>query len=608
MSNFEHSLKKATEAVRMDESDRSLMRERLVTYMEHKPLRIDMQEKASAVTGGFGFSFFRAHHLSGALIIALVTSTFGMTFAAADALPGDLLYSVKVDVNEEVLGAMLTSEERKLDWERERAERRLEEASQLAVEGRLDAERKQEVSRRFAQHTDAIVKKVHAVESTDPFLAAEVAGDLEVALDTHEAVLARLIVESEESERDEAKALVSEVRTVANKVMQISNDADERIGLSEDGQAVATAATMVSTDTDAGVTTGTASPLVREDAAYRIRERAEEQAQQADELVGKLGQTSDLRAQAEAQITSAREALARGVSLIEENNHGQAYRELRQASAIFQKVSRMVEAATLFNISILDETNTNEQPGERNSDNAQQSKLLERRDQVNTNLSEVRGLLLTHEGLPEDLVGRVNAFVKDAMAYVLRAEIAMVLEQYGEADRLLENAERVANNAEAVATQAVKSDDAVEADNSGIQEDSFVVPAVSTPTVPNVPPDLPRLDTVTVYHEYMDGVHTYSGVFYTPTPCFTLKADARVAKSLPEQVTLELTTSEEGTNCPFQIDRKAYSVQVTASGMAKFAGVEVNGETSKFELKEGPNTEIFEEPASIPVIRKTDAE
>jgi hypothetical protein len=176
----------------------------------------------------------------------------------------------------------------------------------------------------------------------------------------------------------------------------------------------------------------------------------------------------------------------------------------------------------------------------------------------------------------------------------------MVLGQYDEAERLLDNAKRVADNAQAVAAQAVDSDETIAVDEPVVGTEKPEPPR----TLPTIP-DLPRLDVVTVYHEYKNGVHTYSGVFYTPTPCFTLTADAQVAKSLPEQITLQLTTSEEGRNCPFQIDRKAYSVEVTASEVAKFVGVEVNGETSKFELKEGPNVEIFEEPAVVPVTRRT---
>ena len=52
-------------------------------------------------------------------------------------------------------------------WEQERAKRRLVEASQLAAEGKLDDDAREQVSKLFAEHTEAVVEQVLAYEATD---------------------------------------------------------------------------------------------------------------------------------------------------------------------------------------------------------------------------------------------------------------------------------------------------------------------------------------------------------------------------------------------------------------------------------------------------------
>ncbi len=231
MSKLETQLKKATKHMVLVEEDKALMRERLVSYMEHKPLRREPVHGRRAATRLPLFGFFRTHHLSGALVIALLatTSTFGMSFAAGDALPGDLLYPVKVNVNEEVKGAFKISHESRIEFEQTRAELRLKEASQLASEGRLDSKKQEAVAKLFAEHTEAVTEQVQEVEESDPVLAAEVSTEFEAALDTHEAVLARLIVEGDDEGNKGAQQLVEQVRTAANEAEKLREEAEERM-------------------------------------------------------------------------------------------------------------------------------------------------------------------------------------------------------------------------------------------------------------------------------------------------------------------------------------------------------------------------------------------
>lgn len=614
MTPFEKQLHSATKNIRLSDADRARLREHLVTYMEYQPIRKKQKQAVQSTSRSLPvFSFFRAHHISGALMIALLTSSFGMTFAAADALPGDLLYGVKVDVNEELVGAFITDTEKKIAWERERAERRLDEASQLAAEGRLDSDRKEEVTRRFAQHTDSVVQRVLAVEQSDPVLAAEVSTEFEEALETHGVVLARLLVNQDSEASDEDKAFVGQVGTAAQRVSQIADDAEEKIALaveeSETNTNTATTGDAVATgsaeemegdqDTEAQ---GVESANMRVRAAYRMQERAQEHLARAQEEVTKLDDQSEVRVHAMVQIDQATVAIEEGSKALEDGDHQKAYGAFRKAAATLQRVSQLLEATALFNVSILeggiDIPDTDKGNAEERAGGTSVEDLHVLRDDTKAAIDNVKSLLLAQENLGPVEAERANSFLKDAMAHLLRAEIAMVLGQDGKARALFTEALRLSANAEAM-LQPLK-----------VEEKNPTTP-ISVPEVsggnaaPPPVPDLPRLDVVTVYHEYEDGVHTYSGVFYTPTPCFQLRAESLVAESFPEQVTLQLNTKEDvAKNCPMVIDRKAFSVTATASAEALLKGVTVNGVTNSFEVVEGPNTELFSDPVMMPVERK----
>jgi len=73
---------------------------------------------------------------------------FGTSYAAEGALPKDLLYPVKVSINEKVRGFVAVSPRAQAAWASRKVERRLEEAEELASQGKLDANVKMELESR----------------------------------------------------------------------------------------------------------------------------------------------------------------------------------------------------------------------------------------------------------------------------------------------------------------------------------------------------------------------------------------------------------------------------------------------------------------------------
>lgn len=97
-------------------------------------------------------------------------------------------------------------------------------------------------------------------------------------------------------------------------------------------------------------------------------------------------------------------------------------------------------------------------------------------------------------------------------------------------------------------------------------------------------------------HFFEDGVHTVVGEIPMPTPCDLLESDARVAESMPEQVTLSFSVTNNAEFCPQVITPQRFKQSVTASEQATFRA-ELEGREVELNLVEaapGESPDDFE--------------
>ncbi len=181
---------KEMRGVSLSASEKNDIREKLEVFVHAHPVN---PARAKAQRSPlFSKSFLKKIRLAVASLLALSLSG-GVSYAAEGALPGDTLYPVKTDVNEKVRVWAAVSDESKAKLQAELAERRLSEAEQLAVQGRLDTETQTVLAAKFEEHakeSQAHTEKVE--EEKGVLLAANIQSDFEAALDAHEKVLVRL--------------------------------------------------------------------------------------------------------------------------------------------------------------------------------------------------------------------------------------------------------------------------------------------------------------------------------------------------------------------------------------------------------------------------------
>ncbi len=93
------------------------------------------------------------------LIIAILLAG-GVSVASNNALPGDALYGVKVNVNENIREAFAFSDEAKAKAAENHAEERLEEAEKLSADGKLNEEVKADLIARFTAQAKVLDERL----------------------------------------------------------------------------------------------------------------------------------------------------------------------------------------------------------------------------------------------------------------------------------------------------------------------------------------------------------------------------------------------------------------------------------------------------------------
>ena len=172
MKRFSEQFKKKSDSIRMRASERRELRARIVSYMEYHPVVDATSATKRKRAEGIISEPFKAilinmtyvRSFAGVFALFLVV---GVPFIAERSVPGDILYPVKIQLNEEVRSTLSLSPYAKVEWETQRLERRIAEARLLADEGKLTQAIEAEVAQAVKDHTTAAQKGIETMRESD---------------------------------------------------------------------------------------------------------------------------------------------------------------------------------------------------------------------------------------------------------------------------------------------------------------------------------------------------------------------------------------------------------------------------------------------------------
>lgn len=190
MKRFSQQFNTAAKRVTMTKAESRELKDRLYTYMEYHPLPQSAKAGSEQLASEpFRVWQFGSLHLRAFVGMTAMIALIIVPFAAERAVPGDVLYPVKVRFNEEVRSSLALSPYQQVEWETQRVERRLAEARLLANEGKLTEAIEAEVAEAVKHHSDAAQAGLARLRETDSEEAAIAELSFASALEVESEVL-----------------------------------------------------------------------------------------------------------------------------------------------------------------------------------------------------------------------------------------------------------------------------------------------------------------------------------------------------------------------------------------------------------------------------------
>lgn len=341
MENMEKDFRKIIEGVKqikLSSEEKEKMRESLRLFIEHNPVREETPSRPQLQQRSWFFYQLNQLRLKPMPIVAIVAVIVligggGTSLAAESSLPGDFLYPVKVNVNEEVRGTLALSDEAKARLEASLAERRLQEAAELAAKSRLTAEAQTEIESRFKAHIDKFETRANKLTAEGKAnAAAEISSNLVASLQAHGQIL----------DSFEAEAAREENRGVRVKVQPLVTAV--RVGLGTVEGVRMNAETQVSSGAKADV----------EAAAEGKLKAAENKISEVRSLIERTkgSLSASTTALANTKLELAEKAIAEGKAKLEAAAFAEAFASFDEAHRLAQEVQILINGSQKFKIDL----------------------------------------------------------------------------------------------------------------------------------------------------------------------------------------------------------------------------------------------------------------
>lgn len=151
--------------IKLSESSRARMENELLEYAKFHNVRVGEVGRSSSVPSGTSLFRYKFTTMPIAILIAIFISA-GTSFAAQGSTPGDMLYPIKTNINENIASSLAIGADAQARFEANVLEERLEEAEELKTEGRLTGDLAVSVSDRIATQANATLSAAAKSNST----------------------------------------------------------------------------------------------------------------------------------------------------------------------------------------------------------------------------------------------------------------------------------------------------------------------------------------------------------------------------------------------------------------------------------------------------------
>lgn len=174
----------------------------------------------------FTMTWLSSKSMSYASVLTLfILFTGGTIFAAKSSLPGDILYPIKIHVNEKLESFVTVGKEAEIEVKVKHTLGRLKEAEELSNQNRLDEQKKLEIKNNIRIQTDEISKNVREIKGKGHNKnASEIDDRFDKSLDKYQVIILRLSNKTEEEVATAQESWASETVQNATQNNMINNN------------------------------------------------------------------------------------------------------------------------------------------------------------------------------------------------------------------------------------------------------------------------------------------------------------------------------------------------------------------------------------------------
>lgn len=188
MEHIIKQLRNGAKHARLSSVEKEEMKSELFHYVKANPVNIQY-----SIPSPFNIYNFRNKKSISALVLGGLLMGSSVSFAAENTVPGDVLFPVKIHVNEAVRGATAVTQKAKAEWEIRLVERRLEEVEKLAVVHNVPVEIRQIAEQNLEHYTERVKNRIAKFENDEDVEdALGTALLFSEVLNTHERTISEL--------------------------------------------------------------------------------------------------------------------------------------------------------------------------------------------------------------------------------------------------------------------------------------------------------------------------------------------------------------------------------------------------------------------------------
>lgn len=302
--------------------------------------------------------FLRSLRVATVGFASIVFVGVGVSYAAESALPGDVLYPVKVEVTERMRTWASVSQEAQAEWFVVRTTRRLEELEQLMVAGDLNKKISDEIFSRLEDNTDEANRTITHLKTARIDVAADTSSRLESSLRVHERVLVQ-VAEERADMGSQIRVILDTVREKARGVAEVRDEIEGTL-------------------TEGNETTA----IVGQEVVARKQKEAEDALQQIRVFLDTRRTDLDTEgeAQAERRLTAAAQEILNGEERVKNGELGAAFAAFQRGTRIAEEARVLLDARENLRVDIdLNnvETKTHTESGDYHATDTEGEILLE---------------------------------------------------------------------------------------------------------------------------------------------------------------------------------------------------------------------------------------